>query len=287
MENYSLSIYLGILALAISIFVVWLLKKINITEKLRKKSVHEIKDFHAVETDMPIDNPDLKKTYKTGIKNIGNRFTIIKRLVVIAVIIIILVLFSVPFLSHLPRTLISLIVAAFTVIIGIAIRPFLENFVAGIAITFSKLIRIGDTVMIDSQYGTVTDISLTHTTVKIWDWRHYIVSNSKMLNKDFINYSVYNNFYWIPIYFYVNYDADLPKVEELALKAAYKSNYFSDYEEPKFWVMKLEKKCMQCCIAAWADSPPDAWLLKSDINKELAKNFKENKIFPNQIHVMH
>lgn len=61
MENYSLYIYLGILSLVIIVFVLWLLRKINITEKLRKKSIHEIKDFHAVETEMPIDNPDLKK----------------------------------------------------------------------------------------------------------------------------------------------------------------------------------------------------------------------------------
>lgn len=56
-------------------------------------------------------------------------------------------------------------------------------------ISFSKHFLTGDTVTLDSQYGTIEDISLTHTTIKLWDWQRYVVPNHRMLSKEVINHS--------------------------------------------------------------------------------------------------
>ena len=41
---------------------------------------------------------------------------------------------------------------------------------AGVVIAFSQPLRIGDTVLIEGNWGKVEDISLTYSIIRIWDW---------------------------------------------------------------------------------------------------------------------
>jgi small-conductance mechanosensitive channel len=161
----------------------------------------------------------------------------------------------------------------------------IENAFAGLAIAFSRLINIGDTVLLGERYGTVEDISVTHTTIRLWDWRRCVIPNSKMLQSEVINYSLHDRFQWAYVEFWVNYDADLKKVAELAAEACKASAHFAPYEPPVFWVMDLAERGICCWIAAWADSPSSAWVLKCDMRATLVRAFAEHGICPHTYHV--
>ncbi|MBN1764921.1 MAG: mechanosensitive ion channel [Sedimentisphaerales bacterium] len=275
--EYETIIYIVLTGL-VGILLLWRLQDhLNKTEIKRKKHLKQIEDFEAVDTDTPLENP-VKKAQEKGIQNVTARFSIIRRAVLPCIFFMVLLLISLPFLSRLPATIISLIIAVTTVIAGIAARPYIENLISGIVITLSRLIRIGDTVLIDNNYGTVEDISITHTTIKIWDWRRYIIPNSSLLNKEFINYSVIDNYRWVSIEFWVDYNADLELVKKLAVTAAEKSPNFANYEPPRFWIMDMTKEAIKCLVAAWADSPSQAWLLSSDTRSELIQSLKAHGI---------
>jgi small-conductance mechanosensitive channel len=174
-----------------------------------------------------------------------------------------------------------LIAAILAAVIGIAARPFLENLISGIVITFSRQFRTGDTVLIDGKdYGTVEDITITHSVIKLWDWKRLIIPNGKMLNKELVSYTTKDSYIWASTEFWVAYDSDIDKVRSIAIDVASDSKYLATRERPKFWVMALEKDGIKCWVCAWTKSPTDSWYLKIDVRQKLIKKLQEHGIQP-------
>ncbi len=259
------------------------LRRLRGSEASRHARLFKRKEWQqAVSTESPLDHPR-REASSVAVESLKSRFTIIRRLIVAIFVLVVLIIGSLPFLGTLPTALVSLFVAAASVVIGIAARPFLENFIAGVVLTFGKPFRVGDTVFIDeTYYGTVEDITMTHTIIKIWDWRRFVVPNSEMMNKNFLNYTLKDRYIWSYVEFRVAPDTDLDVVREEAVKAARESAAFAGYEEPEMWVMGMEEKAIKCWIAAWVDSPSDAWQLNSDIREQLSKKFASLKITPHR-----
>ena len=190
-------------------------------------------------------------------------------------IFLVLIAVTFPFVDQLPQAVISILVGSAAIITGMAAKPFIENFLSGIAITSSKMLNIGDTILMNGNYGTIEDISPTHTVVKLWDWRRFVIPNTKMINQEFVNYSLQDKWLWAHIEFFVSPDSDLQQVKELAEGAARKSRHFKSVEGPAFWVMDSEKDSIKCWLAAWASSPGEAWELKADMRTELILQFQQ------------
>ncbi|MEM6961494.1 MAG: mechanosensitive ion channel domain-containing protein, partial [Myxococcota bacterium] len=145
-------------------------------------------------------------------------------------------------------------------------------------ISQSRLLNLGDTVMLDGHYGTVEDITLTHTVVKIWDWRRHVIPNSAMLNMHFVNYSLYDSYVWVHVEFTISQDSDLEKVKQLALASPSSSVYLAKHEDPRFWIRDVSGPCIRCWVAAWADSPADAWMLAHDMRTNIVESFQREGI---------
>jgi len=279
MLEYHTIIYLMATGL-FGVFLLWRLRRwFNKVQTLRKKRLKAMGHLEAVETKSPLDNPN-KEIREMGLDNIETRFSVIERIILPCVVVTVLFAMSVPFLGQLtlPGTIISLVVAATTVVVGIAARPFIENLISGVVISLSRMIRIGDTILIDGKYGTVEDVSITHTIIKQWDWRRYVIPNTLMLNKEFVNYSLVDKYQWVQVEFWVDYEADLNLVEELALAAAAKSKYFAGYEPPRLWIMEMAKEGIRCMLVAWANSPAEGWMLSADARAELIRAFQNHNI---------
>ncbi len=281
---YAEIIYLIAVGISGCTLVWWLYIRINATELKRKKYIKRLKTFDAVKTSSPLDDPD-KEAQEKGLENIESRFSIMRRAIIPTVVFFIAGLMSVPFLGRMPSTMISVLIAALTIILGIAAKPFVENLISGFVITMSQLIRIGDAVDIDGHYGTVEDISITHTTIKIWDWRRYIVPNARMLNKELVNYSVFDKYRWVGVEFWIDYDSDIELVRELAVEAARKSRYNAEHEPPRLWVIDMAKEGIRCMVVAWANAPFEGWMLGVETRTELIKSFQKHSIMTHGYHL--
>lgn len=270
-------IYVCLVCVTGAFLVWWIRKKIFQSEGNRKHRIKKLKRFEPLKTTTPSDTP-VKDAKESALESVEKRFSIIKKLFLFVALMIWLIVLIYPFMNKVPTIFVSILVAASGIIIGVAARPFIENLISGIIISFSGLVRIGDTILIDEQYGIIEDITLTHTVVKIWNWRRYIIPNGQMLTKEMINCTLNDAYQWAHVEFVVAYDSDVEMVKELAISVATKSKYFAGYEDPRFWIMDMEEKGYKCWIAAWTDSPIDAWELGNDIRTELIKKFKSNGI---------
>lgn len=277
MTPQILIIYLGIVSL-IGLFAIWWAKSTLLKIKSnRSKRVRKLDNFDSIETSAPDDSNELDEI-DAAVENIENRFTIIGKITFFLILMVWGIALSFPFLNSIPAALISVLVAVSSVVLGVAARPLIENIIAGMVISFSKTIRVGDTVIIDEHYGTVEDISLNHTIIKLWNWKRLIIPSSKMLSKEVVNLTYHDSYIWVHITFYVSYDMNLDQVKQIAIESVQKSDNFSSNEIPGFWVMEMEKDAYQCWIAGWTNSATKAWNLASDIRTGIAMQFQSKGI---------
>ncbi|GGQ60772.1 mechanosensitive ion channel family protein [Kitasatospora griseola] len=75
------------------------------------------------------------------------------------------------------------------IVAGIAAQSALGNFFAGLQIAFSDTVRIGDTVVLEGQQGTVEEITLSYLVLRLWDYRRLVVPVSYFVSKPFENWT--------------------------------------------------------------------------------------------------
>jgi small-conductance mechanosensitive channel len=72
---------------------------------------------------------------------------------------------------------------------GIAARPVLSNFIAGLQIAFSQPIRLDDVLIVNGEWGRVEKITGTYVVVRIWDERRMIVPLQWFIENPFENWT--------------------------------------------------------------------------------------------------
>ena len=75
------------------------------------------------------------------------------------------------------------------IVIGLAAQKPVASLLAGIQISFTQPIRIGDNVVVEGEFGTVEEITLTYVVVKVWDERRLVMPITQFLDKPFQNWS--------------------------------------------------------------------------------------------------
>ncbi|WP_321400675.1 mechanosensitive ion channel domain-containing protein [Maridesulfovibrio sp.] len=275
-------IYVATITALATIIYIWISYRVTSFRKSRVDRIEKLikKDPEttaAIPTDV-LTAKEERQERREMVKGVKTRFTVIRRTLILFIVLVWALAMILPFMGRLPSTMISIIVAVSTAVVGIAARPVVENMISGIVISFSKQLRVGDTLVVDGQYGTVEDISITHTKIKTWDWKRYVIPNSRMLNKEFVNLTLNDSLQWAYIEFSVSYETDIDMVREIAMEVAAQSEHHNEQEVPQFWIRSMDKERVVCWIAAWADSPAEAWNLKSDVSMRLIRAFREKEI---------
>ncbi|AVH24143.1 mechanosensitive ion channel family protein [Nocardia cyriacigeorgica] len=75
------------------------------------------------------------------------------------------------------------------IIAGVAAQSTLSNLMAGLQIAFGDSVKIGDTVVVEGEMGTVEEITLAFLTVRIWDDRRLTMPVSYFNSKPYENWS--------------------------------------------------------------------------------------------------
>ena len=75
------------------------------------------------------------------------------------------------------------------VVVGLAAQRSLSSVFAGVQISLTRPIRVGDAVVVDSESGTIEEITLTYVVVRAWDLRRLIVPIAHFLDSSFQNWS--------------------------------------------------------------------------------------------------
>lgn len=274
------TIYYIVIISFLSLLLLYILISLKKLEDHFRENVEEKKNFGALRNKPSRFKNIIKGSREKAIKNIGVRFTIIRKTLFILWFFIIMLLIFFPFMGNFSKGLFSVLASTGTIFLGFAAKPFVENAIAGMVITLSKLFNVGDTIIIKDNYGAVEDITMTHTIVKLWDWQRFIIPNVNMLREDFVNYTILDESNWAKVEFWVSYEADIEVIRELAIKIAKKSQYIKPGNEPNFWVMDMAPENIKCWIVGLTDSPNNGWFFKTDFRSKFYMELKKLNIKP-------
>ncbi|MFM2419087.1 MAG: hypothetical protein RL385_3810, partial [Pseudomonadota bacterium] len=76
-----------------------------------------------------------------------------------------------------------------SVAIGFAAQRSLGALLAGIQLSISQPIRMGDFVVFRGEMGTIEDIGLTYVAIRLWDERRLLVPTTRLLEEPIENWS--------------------------------------------------------------------------------------------------
>src|SRR3954451_16377276 len=107
--------------------------------------------------------------------------------------------------------------------VGLAARPVLSSLIAGVQIAIAQPIRLGDSVVVEGESGTIEEIQTTYVVIRLWDWRRLVVPLSYFMEKPFQNWTRESASLIGVIAFHVDYRADVPRIRRWVEKAVNES----------------------------------------------------------------
>lgn len=75
------------------------------------------------------------------------------------------------------------------IVLGFAAQRTIGSLIAGIQLSATQPIRIGDVVIVEKEWGTIEEVTLTYVVVKVWDERRLIVPMTRFLEQPFENWT--------------------------------------------------------------------------------------------------
>ncbi|WP_327293392.1 mechanosensitive ion channel family protein [Streptomyces sp. NBC_01198] len=124
------------------------------------------------------------------IRRLRTQSTLIQRVftAIVGVIAVASMLFSFPAMRTVGASMLAS-AGIIGIVAGVAAQATLGNLFAGLQIAFGDMVRIGDTVVVDGEWGTVEEITLTYLSVRTWDERRITMPVSYFTSRPFENWS--------------------------------------------------------------------------------------------------
>ncbi len=100
------------------------------------------------------------------------------------------------------------------IVAGVAAQSTLANLFAGLQIAFGDVVRIGDTVVVDGEWGRVEEITLTYLVVTTWDERRITMPVSYFTSRPFENWSRSNPRMTGTVFFHLDHSTPIDLMRE-------------------------------------------------------------------------
>ncbi|GHH34871.1 mechanosensitive ion channel family protein [Streptomyces candidus] len=124
------------------------------------------------------------------VRRVRTQVTLIMRIVtaVVGVIAVSAMLMTFPDMQAIGKSMLAS-AGIIGIVAGVAAQSTLGNLFAGFQIAFGDMVRLGDTVVVDGEWGVVEEVTLTFLAVRTWDERRITMPVSYFTSKPFQNWS--------------------------------------------------------------------------------------------------
>ncbi len=176
------------------------------------------------------------------------RLRLIRRLI-FATIIVIGVAFALLQFAAVKRVAAGVLAssAVLGLIVGFAARQTLANGVAGILLAVTQPIRVDDLITFQGETGTVEDVRLTYTHVRLDDGRRLIIPNEQLAASSVINHTIVDPRVRVEVSIWLPLDADVAKAVTL----------LSEEPDATVAVAEMTWEGIRLNVATWAASAPE------------------------------
>ena len=161
------------------------------------------------------------------------------------------------------------------VIVGFAAQRSIGTLLAGMQIAATQPIRIGDGVVVEGEFGTIEEITLTYVVVKLWDLRRLIVPITYFIEKPFQNWTRSSTEMLGAVFLYTDYGVPVAAVRS-ELDRVVQGSPLWDGRTANLVVTDAKPNVLElrCCVSAQDASK--LWDLRCLVREKLVAYLWEN-----------
>jgi small-conductance mechanosensitive channel len=165
-------------------------------------------------------------------------------------------------------------------IIGFAAKSTMANLISGLSLAIYRPVRIGDTVTIENEYGTVEEITLRHTIVITWENKRLIIPNSKLDEMTLVNYSIIDPRMMCRVELGVSYDTDIDLARRLILDEVGKCPFIDKdaADEPAVRVISHGDFSIGLRVYVWVKTVKEMWSTRFWLLENIKKRFDKEGV---------
>jgi small-conductance mechanosensitive channel len=154
------------------------------------------------------------------------------------------------------------------IVAGLAARPLLTNFLAGVQIAVAQPIRIDDTVIVENESGRVEEITFNYVVVRLWDWRRMIVPLSYFIEKPFQNWTRIGNELIGTVFLYVDHTAPVEAIRKELTEIAAQSKLWNG-KVVSLQVSDCRETAIELRALVSANNASAVWDLRCEVREKL------------------
>ncbi|MFH8367246.1 mechanosensitive ion channel family protein [Streptomyces sp. NPDC018031] len=156
------------------------------------------------------------------------------------------------------------------IVAGIAAQSTLGNLFAGLQIAFGDMVRIGDEVVVDGEWGTVEEITLTFLSVRTWDERRITMPVSYFTSKPFENWSRGGSQMTGAVLFHLDHSAPIDRMREKLGEIVRKSSAW-DGRDWNLAVTGTTPSTIEVRALVTARDADAAWTARCEVREQLIR----------------
>ncbi|MFD3548884.1 mechanosensitive ion channel family protein [Streptomyces sp. NPDC058655] len=203
------------------------------------------------------------------VRRVRTQVTLIQRVVTAVVVVVALaaMLLTFPPMRTFGASMLAS-AGVLGIVAGIAAQSSLGNLFAGLQIAFGDTVRIGDTVVVDKEWGTVEEITLTFLTVRTWDERRITMPVSYFTSKPYENWSRGGAEMTGTVFWHLDHSAPVERMREY-LQELLKEIPEWDGRSSGLAVTDTTPNTVQVRAVVTAKNADDVWTVRCEVRERM------------------
>lgn len=154
------------------------------------------------------------------------------------------------------------------IVLGLAAQKTIGSVLAGIQLSITQPVRIGDTVIVEGEWGIVEEIHLTYAVVSVWDQRRLIVPVGHFLDQPFQNWTKVAPQLLGTVEIFADYSVPVGRVRA-ELERLVRESKLWDGRAWGLQVTNASERTVTLRALISAASAGDAWNLRCEVREQL------------------
>ncbi|HOV24313.1 MAG TPA: mechanosensitive ion channel [Candidatus Marinimicrobia bacterium] len=219
---------------------------------------------------------NIKTKDNLKVRQITTQLNIIQRILIVLIVILTISAILMTF-DKVRQIGVSILASAGVagIVVGFAAQRSLANLIAGIQIAITQPIRIGDVVIVENEWGTIEEITLTYVVVQIWDQRRLVVPINYFLEHSFQNWTKSSAELIGAIFIYVDYGIPVDELRR-ELEKIVDASPLWDKRVAKIQVTNATEKTMEIRALVSAENSSKTWELRCLVREKLIDFIQQN-----------
>jgi potassium-dependent mechanosensitive channel len=173
----------------------------------------------------------------------------------------------------------AIIAGALSVGIGFGLQSIVNNFVSGLILLWERAVRVGDWIVVGGDQGFVRRINVRATEIETFDRAQVIIPNSSLVTGVVTNLVRNDRTGRVVIPLTVAAFADPEKVREVLVAIAKANQLVLTIPAPQILFTGMSASALNFELRAFVGDVETSVRVKSDLNFEIFRRFKEEKFF--------